>query len=65
MYGSKAQYSRKCYTPKWWCVRLSKNALYEKPYIVKGNNKHTGSKDTPKDICKDKELWNKGKLEHY
>lgn len=35
-------------------VRLSKNIYYEKPYIIKGDIKHTGLKELPKDICRDR-----------
>ena len=35
-------------------VLTSKISCYENPFIVKGSNKLTGSKENPKSICKDK-----------
>ena len=35
-------------------MRISKDILYETPYTVTGSIKHTGPKELPKDICKDK-----------
>ena len=56
MYGSKRRIYRNVYTTNvgymWW----SKNSLYEIPYNVKGIVKYTGSKETSKDICKDKKI---------
>ena len=38
---------------------LSKNVCYEIPYNVKGIVKYTGSKETSKDICKDRKIGTK------
>jgi hypothetical protein len=35
---------------------LSKNHSYETPYSVKGIVKYAGSKETSKDICKDRKI---------
>lgn len=37
-------------------VRLSKTAFYERPYNFTGVIKHTGLKDTPKGIWKDRNI---------
>jgi hypothetical protein len=37
-------------------VRFSKNGHYEKPYNFTGVIKHTGLKDTPKGIRKDRNI---------
>ena len=44
-------------------MRLSKTAFYERPYNFTGVIKHTGLKDTPKGIWKDRNIgtwkgWN-------
>ena len=44
-------------------MRLSKTAFYERPYNFTGVIKHTGPKDTPKGIWKDRNIgtwkgWN-------
>lgn len=46
---------------------MSKNSRYENPYTVTGGSKHTGTKGTPTDICKDKDSgtgkgWNMERL---
>jgi len=52
MYGSKSIGSRNVSTTQdVGCVRLSKILPSEKPYTVKGNIKHTGSEELPKNIC--------------
>ena len=33
---------------------LVKNCIYEKPYVVTGDVKFTGLKETPKEICTDR-----------
>lgn len=38
------------------CVGKSKMASYETPYTIKGSIKHTGSKDKPKSIWKDRTI---------
>ena len=38
----------------WKSVRLSKIRMYEKPYIVTGNIKLTGSEQAPKEKCSDR-----------
>ena len=35
-------------------VGLSKNHLYKKPSVVKGNGTLAGLKEAPKDICTDR-----------
>ena len=35
---------------------FSKNWMYEKPYVVIGDVKFTGSEETPKGICKDRTI---------
>jgi len=37
-------------------VGKSKMASYETPYTIKGSIKHTGSKDKPKSIWKDRTI---------
>ena len=37
-------------------MRLSKTAFYERPYNLTGVIKHTGLKDTPKGIWKDRNI---------
>lgn len=54
MYGSITLIHRNVYTTCVVSVRTSKISCYENPFIVKGNNKLTGSKENPKSICKDK-----------
>lgn len=56
MYGSRRKIYRNVYTTNveymWW----SKNRRYETPYNVIGVVKYTGSKETSKDICKDRKI---------
>ena len=35
---------------------FGKNVKYEKPYVVTGDVKFTGSKETSKGICKDRTI---------
>ena len=57
MYGSRSCKLQKCnchsIVAYMW---LSKNVCYEIPYNVKGIVKYTGSKETSKDICKDRKI---------
>ena len=54
MYGSITLMHRNVYATCVVSVRTSKISCYENPFIVKGSNKLTGSKENPKSICKDK-----------
>lgn len=56
MYGSRHGMYRNVYGSKLQYVWISKNLLYESPYSVIGTVKHTGPKQGPKDICKDRDI---------
>ena len=56
MYGSKLSLYRNVYTTNVGYMWQSKNERYEIPYNVKGIVKYTGSKETSKDICKDRKI---------
>lgn len=56
MYGSILVNSRNAIDTCVSFVRLSKISSYEKPYVVIGSIKQTGSEETPTDICKDKAI---------
>ena len=53
------------YTAEMQYVWSSKNMFYEKPCVVIGNGKHTGSKEAPKGISNDRRYWNKGSLGRF
>ena len=56
MYGSKRLIYRNVYCNNLQYVWISKNWSYENPYSVIGTIKHTGLKEAPKGICKDRNI---------